>query len=140
MQEHCHHKSVVGVTQERDILKATGLNVQFPEAGCCGMAVAFGFEKGEHYNVSISLATRNISPAVAAASSNTVLVANGFSCREQIEQTTGRKAIHLVELIKLGLMQKDNGVREMPDPSAVPCLKINLFYCFKLNWSFCSSI
>ncbi len=69
------------------------------DAGCCGMAGAFGFER-EHYDVSIACGERALLPAVPAADADTVLVANGFS-REQIAQTTDRKAVHLAELIRM---------------------------------------
>jgi hypothetical protein len=67
------------------------------------MAGAFGFEKGEHYDVSIACGERVLLPAVRAAASETLIVANGFSCREQIAQTTGRRAVHIAEVLQMAL-------------------------------------
>jgi Fe-S oxidoreductase len=80
------------------LLRAAGLEVVEPEASCCGMAGAFGFER-EHYDVSMRLAERALLPAVRAAASGTLLVADGFSCREQVRQSTGRLPLHLAEVL-----------------------------------------
>ena len=81
------------------------MNVDFhePEDGCCGMAGAFGFEKGDHYDVSIKCGERVLLPAVRDAEEQTILIADGFSCREQISQTTDRHALHLAQVIQLAL-------------------------------------
>jgi hypothetical protein len=73
------------------------------------MAGAFGFEKGEHYDVSIACGERVLLPQVRAASADTLIIADGFSCREQIAQTTGRHAIHIAEVLKMAL----DGVRSV---------------------------
>jgi len=67
------------------------------------MAGAFGFEKGEHYDVSIACGERVLLPAVRSAPAETLIIANGFSCREQIEQTTGRETLHPAQLVKMAL-------------------------------------
>jgi Fe-S oxidoreductase len=99
---HCHQKAVLGMASESVLLAGTGLDAQVLDAGCCGMAGAFGFE-AEHYAVSIGAGERVLLPAVRAAAPDTLIVANGFSCREQIAQTTGRRALHLAEVLRLGL-------------------------------------
>ncbi|HET7452809.1 MAG TPA: FAD-linked oxidase C-terminal domain-containing protein, partial [Thermoanaerobaculia bacterium] len=99
VQAHCHHRAVTGFEEERTLLEATGLEVEAPDSGCCGMAGAFGFESGERFRVSRALGERVILPAVRAAAAETILVADGFSCREQIAQGTGRRPRHLAQVL-----------------------------------------
>jgi Fe-S oxidoreductase len=95
---HCHHKSLMKMNDEFAILMATGAEVELLDSGCCGMAGPFGFEK-EKYDVSQALGERVLLPAVRNASSDTLLVSDGFSCREQIAQNTDRRALHFAEVI-----------------------------------------
>jgi Fe-S oxidoreductase len=95
---HCHQKALLGVDAEAGLLEDAGLEVQVTDAGCCGMAGSFGFERG-HYDVSIAVGERALLPAVRGAAPDTLLVADGFSCREQIAQTTGRRAVHLADVL-----------------------------------------
>jgi FAD/FMN-containing dehydrogenase/Fe-S oxidoreductase len=99
---HCHHKAVMKMTDEEAVVRKTGADVQALDAGCCGMAGSFGFD-AHKYDVSIAAGERVLLPAVRAASTDTLIVSDGFSCREQIAQTTGRHALHLADLLKLGL-------------------------------------
>ncbi len=99
VQMHCHHRAVLDADAEVRILTALGLDVQVLDAGCCGMAGAFGFHRGEHYQVSQACAERALLPAVRQAPADTWIVANGFSCREQIAQGAGRDAVHLAQLL-----------------------------------------
>jgi len=85
---------------EEAILKKMGVDYQMPETGCCGMAGAFGFER-EHYDISIKCGERVLLPAVRALETDALVITDGFSCHEQILQTTGRKALHLAEVIHL---------------------------------------
>ncbi len=101
VQAHCHHKSVMRFDAEESVLRATGLDLQHPDSGCCGMAGAFGFEE-KHYDISMRIGERVILPLVRNASDDTLIIANGFSCREQIEQATGRETQHLAEVLRLG--------------------------------------
>jgi Fe-S oxidoreductase len=87
------------------ILREMGLEVSVPDSGCCGMAGAFGFEKN-HYDVSIRCGERVLLPAVRAAERSTLLVANGFSCREQIAHMTDRRALHLAGVLQMALRQE----------------------------------
>ena len=96
---HCHHKSVLGFDSEATLLSKIGLRHNILDSGCCGMAGAFGFERGDHYRVSIACAERVLLPAVRAAADDTVIIADGFSCREQIAQTTNRRAFHIAEIL-----------------------------------------
>jgi Fe-S oxidoreductase len=95
---HCHHKSVMKMTDEVALLRRTGAEVTLLDSGCCGMAGPFGFER-EKFAVSQALGERVLLPAVRAAASETILVADGFSCREQISQNTSRRAVHFAEVI-----------------------------------------
>src|SRR6266851_4957390 len=87
---HCHQKALMRLTSEEVILKKLGVDYRLLDSGCCGMAGAFGFEK-KHYDVSIKVGERVLLPAVRAADEGTLIITDGFSCREQIAQTTGRK-------------------------------------------------
>jgi Fe-S oxidoreductase len=99
---HCHHKSLMGMTDEESVLRKTGAEVQSIDSGCCGMAGPFGFEK-EKYEVSQAVGERVLLPAVRNTPENALIVSDGFSCREQIFQSTGRRAIHLAEALQLGV-------------------------------------
>ena len=95
---HCHQKALMTMNDELKLLQATGAEVEMLDSGCCGMAGPFGFEK-DKFAVSQTLAERVLLPAVRAASQDTILVTNGFSCREQIRQNTPRNAFHLAEVL-----------------------------------------
>ncbi len=99
---HCHQKALVGMSDEEALLRQIGVEYTAPDAGCCGMAGAFGFER-EHYDVAMAVGERALLPAVRAADDETLIVANGFSCREQIAQGTGRRALHLAEVLQAAI-------------------------------------
>jgi Fe-S oxidoreductase/FAD/FMN-containing dehydrogenase len=103
VQGHCHQQALFGMDEERAALTAMGLEVEVLDTGCCGMAGSFGFEAGEKHELSLRIGERGLLPRVRAAASDTLLVADGFSCREQIRQTTGREPLHLAEVLQLGL-------------------------------------
>ena len=98
VQGHCHQKALMTMKDEMRLLRATGADVTLLDSGCCGMAGPFGFE-ADKYEVSQILAERVLLPAVRAAAPADVLVANGFSCREQISQNSPRRAVHLAEVL-----------------------------------------
>ncbi|SRR5579883_672449 len=100
---HCHQKSVLRFQDEVTLLDRVGVDYSVLDSGCCGMAGAFGFEKGEHYRVSITCGERVLLPRVREAAPETLIVTNGFSCREQIAQTTDRRAVHLAQVLKMAL-------------------------------------
>ena len=100
LQGHCHQKALRSTEPEVAILRRIGLDVQVPDTGCCGMAGAFGFEAA-HYDVSIAVGERVLLPAVRRAPASTFIVADGFSCREQIAQTTERQALHLADVLQI---------------------------------------
>jgi FAD/FMN-containing dehydrogenase/Fe-S oxidoreductase len=99
---HCHHKSVLDFDNERELLSAMSLDVDVPDSGCCGLAGSFGFER-EHYDISMAIGERVLLPAVRATASDALLVADGFSCREQIRHGTGRTALHVAEVLAMAL-------------------------------------
>jgi Fe-S oxidoreductase len=80
------------------LLSATGGKVKVLDSGCCGMAGPFGFEQ-KSYDVSQTLGERVLLPAVRNSGPGTVIVTDGFSCREQIAQTTDRRAVHVAEVL-----------------------------------------
>jgi FAD/FMN-containing dehydrogenase/Fe-S oxidoreductase len=96
---HCHHHSLIGMKDEVALLTATGANVRLLDSGCCGMAGPFGFER-DKFSVSQALGERVLLPAIRSASAETILVSDGFSCREQIKQNTPRRAVHLAQVLK----------------------------------------
>jgi FAD/FMN-containing dehydrogenase/Fe-S oxidoreductase len=110
---HCHHKSVLKFDSEFELLKRTGLDFQVLDSGCCGMAGSFGFE-AEKYEVSVRIGERVLLPAVRAAAPDTLIVADGFSCFQQIESLTGRRPLHIAEVLRMAIAS------EIPNPLAEP--------------------
>jgi FAD/FMN-containing dehydrogenase/Fe-S oxidoreductase len=101
---HCHHKAIMKMTAEEAVLGRMGINFTAPAPGCCGMAGAFGFEK-EKYDVSKAIGELELLPAVRRAPTDWLIVADGFSCREQIAQETDRHALHLAEVLQMALRE-----------------------------------
>jgi Fe-S oxidoreductase len=101
-QTHCHHKAVLDAETQQQMFEAMGLELQPNPTGCCGHAGAFGFES-EHYPVSMAIAQEALLPAVRNAGNSTLIIADGFSCREQIRHGAGRHALHPVEVLQLAL-------------------------------------
>jgi Fe-S oxidoreductase len=101
---HCHHKAIMKMTAEEAVLGRMGINFTAPAPGCCGMAGAFGFEK-EKYEVSKAIGELELLPAVRQAPTDWLIVADGFSCREQIAQETDRHALHLAEVLQMALRE-----------------------------------
>jgi FAD/FMN-containing dehydrogenase/Fe-S oxidoreductase len=99
---HCHQKALLGMKHETELLTRMGVAWQAPDTGCCGMGGAFGFD-ARHYALSQKVGELVLFPAVREAAAETLVVANGFSCREQIRQGTGRRALHIAEVIALSL-------------------------------------
>ncbi len=104
IQTHCHQHAILGTDADQAVLRAVGAQPRALDSGCCGLAGNFGFEQG-HYEVSEACAERVLLPAVRAADLAEVILADGFSCRTQIEQgaANGRRALHLAELLRAGL-------------------------------------
>ena len=102
-QPHCHQRALFGTSDDEALFEASGLDVEILDAGCCGMAGAFGFERGEHYEISRRCAERRLLPEIRGAPREIRILADGFSCREQIRQLSGRRALHLARLLREGL-------------------------------------
>jgi len=102
VHEHCHHKSMLDKSAEKQLLDALGLDYKLLDSGCCGMAGAFGFEK-RHYDISMKIGERVLLPKVREARKDTLIIADGFSCREQIAQTTDRQALHIAQVMQMAL-------------------------------------
>ncbi|HEV7226280.1 MAG TPA: FAD-binding and (Fe-S)-binding domain-containing protein [Pirellulales bacterium] len=105
---HCHHKAIMKMNDEEEVLKKLGLDYKLLDDGCCGMAGSFGFEQ-EHYDVSIAVGELALLPAVREAPKDELIIANGFSCIEQIAQTTDRQALHLSQVIQMALDEGPRG-------------------------------
>jgi Fe-S oxidoreductase len=97
---HCHHKSVLKTGAYESVLAKLGLDCDLLDSGCCGMAGSFGFEASK-YDVSVACAERVLLPAVRKADAQALILANGFSCREQIRQLAQRTTLHLADVLKL---------------------------------------
>jgi Fe-S oxidoreductase len=120
VQTHCHQHAVLGFERDRALLDAMGVDLNVLDSGCCGLAGNFGFETG-HYEVSEACGERVLMPAVRAAAPSDVVLADGFSCRTQIEQgnSDGRRALHLAQLLQLAVRGERGFVRVDLHPQRV---------------------
>ncbi|MFB8758831.1 FAD-binding and (Fe-S)-binding domain-containing protein [Streptomyces nigra] len=116
VQRHCHQYAVMGFDADREILERVGVDADVLDAGCCGLAGDFGFTKG-HYDVSMACAEAGLLPAVRDADAGTLVLADGFSCRTQVDQAgVGRTPLHLAEVLAAGL----TGERAVPERPKAP--------------------
>ncbi|MBV9124354.1 MAG: 4Fe-4S dicluster domain-containing protein, partial [Planctomycetes bacterium] len=105
---HCHHQAIMKMNDEKEVLQRLGLDFEMLDDGCCGMAGSFGFEAGK-YDVSVAVGELALLPHVRQAPKDALVIANGFSCQEQILQTTDRRALHLAQVIQMALHDGPNG-------------------------------
>jgi Fe-S oxidoreductase len=103
---HCHQKALMKMTDEESLLRKMGVELQTLDSGCCGMAGPFGYER-EKFRVSQAVGERVLLPAARNASPDTLIVSDGFSCREQIHQGAERETLHLAEILKLALDRRN---------------------------------
>jgi FAD/FMN-containing dehydrogenase/Fe-S oxidoreductase len=97
---HCHQRASLATACSVALLeRIPGAHVTVLDAGCCGMAGSFGFER-EHYELSMTIGGQRLFPAIRDAPSGTIIAATGVSCRQQIEHGTGRRAVHPVQLLR----------------------------------------
>ncbi len=116
---HCHHKATAKMTDEESVLRRLGIDFYSPAPGCCGMAGSFGFE-ADKYAASLAVGELELLPAVREAAPDTLIIADGFSCREQIAQCTDRQAFHLAEVIHMTLNgELDNQLAGLPETASV---------------------
>ncbi|HXE43368.1 MAG TPA: heterodisulfide reductase-related iron-sulfur binding cluster, partial [Candidatus Baltobacteraceae bacterium] len=132
MWGHCHHKATGGMSPEMKLLKERmGLEVEEAKGGCCGLAGSWGFEAGK-YNISMQCAEVGLLPAVRKAEKSTVIIANGFSCKTQLEQSgVGRRALHTAEVMRIARKSASHQLHAQfpermrdPKPSAPPGVKL----------------
>jgi Fe-S oxidoreductase len=105
---HCHHKAIMKLECDNELLEKVGLDFEVLDSGCCGMAGAFGFEK-DHYDVSVACGERMLLPEVRRAAKDTLIIADGFSCREQIRQLTDRQALHTAQVLQMAVKEGPRG-------------------------------
>jgi Fe-S oxidoreductase len=105
---HCHQKALFGMQGDTSLLAKLGVKWKLLDTGCCGMAGSFGFN-AEHHALSEKIGEDSLYPAIRSAARETIVLTNGFSCREQIEQGTGRHALHIAQLAKRSLSARVAG-------------------------------
>lgn len=123
LHAHCHQHALDVLNDkvygdlhaEKEVLKQMGVEFDQPHAGCCGMAGAFGYEQGDHYDVSLGAGERVLLPKVREAEDQKVVIADGFSCRSQIEQETDRTALHLAQVVQLAMRHGPTGPPGRPE-------------------------
>ena len=97
---HCHQKALAGTDSATWMLRLPpNYEVEDINAGCCGMAGAFGYEK-EHYDISMSIGDMTLFPAVKSKDDSWEVAVSGVSCRQQVESGTGRRARHIIEVLR----------------------------------------
>jgi FAD/FMN-containing dehydrogenase/Fe-S oxidoreductase len=122
---HCHEKAIIKPAPEENLLNHMKLDYHMPDSGCCGMAGYFGYEKGDHYDVSEKVGEMVLLPAVRKAPKKTIVITDGFSCREQIEQLTDRKALHTAQVIQMALHENGSSAAEdYPEKKYVDEMKL----------------
>jgi Fe-S oxidoreductase len=121
---HCHHKSVLKFGDEEPLYERMGLDYEIFDSGCCGMAGSFGFE-AEHYDISMQIGEQRLLPAVRDARPDTLLVADGFSCRHQIAEGTRRAALHLAQVLQMALHEGPQGPRGGYPEIRYPAIRID---------------
>lgn len=101
---HCHQKAIFGMKHEQQLFSRMGLDAELLDSGCCGLAGSFGFEE-DHYDISMKIGERVLLPRVRQAERGTLIITDGFSCREQIMHGTPRHALHMAEVIQMAMRQ-----------------------------------
>jgi Fe-S oxidoreductase len=116
VQGHCHHRAAEKtMSHDRTLLDRLGLDYEILDTGCCGMAGSFGYHAGEHYDVSVAVAEHSLLPKLRETSGDVLVVADGFSCRGQIEQLDGRKPLHVAQVVQRALRESGRTGPEKTD-------------------------
>jgi FAD/FMN-containing dehydrogenase/Fe-S oxidoreductase len=115
---HCHQKAIMRMKDDKSLMEKMGLEHEVLDSGCCGMAGSFGFEE-DKYQTSVNIGERVLLPAVRRAKPSTFLIADGFSCREQIAQLTHREALHTAQVLSLAMHNPDMDTVDYPERQIV---------------------
>ncbi len=115
---HCHQKAIMQMKNDKSLMEKMGLEHEVLDSGCCGMAGSFGFEE-DKYQTSVNVGERVLLPAVRRAKPSTFLIADGFSCREQIAQLTHREALHTAQVLWLAMHSPDMDAEDYPERQIV---------------------
>jgi Fe-S oxidoreductase len=127
IQGHCHQKAIMKMDCEEELFKEIQMDAEVLDSGCCGMAGYFGYEKGDKYEVSVKAGERMLLPAVRKANKKTIVIADGFSCREQIEQLTNRKGLHTAQVLQMALHENgksDDAPINYPEKKYIDGMKL----------------
>ena len=100
VHRHCHHQAVMGFDADQKVMERMGLDFEVLDSGCCGMAGSFGFER-EHHDISVRIGERRLLPAIREASLDTLVIADGFSCKTQVSDLTDRRPLHLAQVMRM---------------------------------------
>ena len=117
---HCHQEAAIGMSAEQGLYERMGLDFELLDSGCCGLAGSFGFEH-EHHEISLQIGEHKLMPMVRGAAKDTLVIADGFSCKTQVEQMTDRRPLHTAQVLKMAIDEGVEGVagsypeREYPD-------------------------
>jgi FAD/FMN-containing dehydrogenase/Fe-S oxidoreductase len=128
IQGHCHQKAIMKMNCEEEMFKDMEMDAKVLDSGCCGMAGYFGYEKGDKYDVSVKAGERMLLPAVREADKRTIIIADGFSCREQIEQLTNRKGLHTAQVLQMALHENgksDEASINYPEKKYIDAMELN---------------
>ena len=115
---HCHQKAIMRMKDDKSLMEKMGLEHEVLDSGCCGMAGSFGFEE-DKYETSVNIGERVLLPAVRRAEPSTFLIADGFSCREQIAQLTDREALHTAQVLSIAMHNPEMDTEDYPERQIV---------------------
>jgi FAD/FMN-containing dehydrogenase/Fe-S oxidoreductase len=118
---HCHQEATAGSSAEEKLFERMGLDFEVLDSGCCGLAGSFGFE-ADHHDVSVDIAKARLLPLIEGADAETVLISDGFSCKTQVEQLSGRRLLHTAQVLKMAIDHGPQGVRGPLPERAYPDL------------------
>jgi FAD/FMN-containing dehydrogenase/Fe-S oxidoreductase len=121
---HCHQKAVMGMSAEQALYTRMGLDAEMLDSGCCGMAGSFGFEAG-HYDISVKIGEHKLLPIVRDAPAETLLIADGFSCKTQVEQLSDRRPLHTAQVIKMAMEHGPDGPAGAEPERSYPDVELN---------------
>jgi Fe-S oxidoreductase len=118
VQGHCHHRAAEKtMSHDRELLDRLGIDYEILDTGCCGMAGSYGYHEGEHYDVSVKVAEHSLLPKLKELDGDTLVLADGFSCRGQIEQLDGHEPLHVAQVVRRALRERgDLPERQEPPP------------------------